>query len=272
MHIYDYSDKDNPKLSEIETVTKIREMPWMYPSVTTILKAIPNPFIETWRVKKAIELKSENPDATYEEINELMWGLPKCPETGDAIPSRDFGTRAHGRIEDLANIWIKELIPSFKGDIYDLFDKKINDEELDESPYDTFAYPILDYFMDNNIKPIETERLIACDKMKIAGRLDLIAVVDSRIALFDYKFRDCSAKNRGKFYDSDCYQLAIEADMLNNIEDLGFIPDIYSVCVCNVTGNVYPKKWSNMMKDRGISMAKAARDFYFQYNLLNKHI
>ena len=82
MHIYDYSNKQEPKLSELQSITKIREMPWMYPSVTTILGIIPNTFIDIWKVKRAIEIKGSNPELEYDEIVQVMWGQPICPAVG----------------------------------------------------------------------------------------------------------------------------------------------------------------------------------------------
>lgn len=252
MHIYDYEDKENPSLSDIETVTKIRDKPWMYPSVTTILKIIPNPFIETWRVKKAVELKGENPELEYDEINDLLWGKPICPATGEKIASSDFGTNAHDRVEKLVN--------AMKDSVF-----------AEQDPYDDYARPVIDYFIENDIEPVEAEKLICCHKMKIAGRIDLVAKKDDRICLFDYKFRDCSSSGKGKFYDSDNYQLAIESFMVMKDMGLDYLPKTYSVCVCNTHGEVYVKEWSQKMIDRGISRAKCARDFYFGINDLTLH-
>tara|TARA_X000001382_G_scaffold31423_1_gene20358 strand:- start:10081 stop:10842 length:762 start_codon:yes stop_codon:yes gene_type:complete len=253
MHIYDYSDKEKPVLSKIETVTKIKEMPWMYPSVTTILNILPNHFIDVWKVKTAIELKGKNPDYTYEQITQHMWGLPISPATGEKIASSEFGTAAHDRVEKLVNAMI-------------------NSKSVDQDPYDDFALPVMEYFDQQDIIPVEAEKLIACHNLKIAGRLDLIAKKEGKLCLFDYKFRDCSEKEKGKFYDKDCYQLAIESFMLKNEKKLDYLPDIYSICICNSMGKVYTKKWSTMMLDRGIFKAHAARDFYFKDNLLINHI
>ena len=252
MHIYDYSNKQKPILSKIESVTKIKDMPWMYPSVTTVLSIIPNTFIETWKVKTAIELKGKNPEFTYEHIVQLMWGLPVSPATGQKIPSSEFGTAAHDRVEKLVN-------------------SKINNRSVDQAPYDDFAIPVIEYFEEQDITPIEAEKLIACHNLKIAGRIDLIAKKDDKLCLFDYKFRDCSEKEKGKFYDKDCYQLAIESFMVKNDKNLDYLPDIYSICICSSMGKVYCKKWSKKMLDRGIVQAQAARDFYYIHNQLNKH-
>ena len=253
MHIYDYSNKQEPKLSELQSITKIREMPWMYPSVTTILGIIPNTFIDIWKVKRAIEIKGSNPELEDDEIVQVMWGQPICPAVGKKIASSEFGTNAHDRVEKLINAYMM-------GD------------ELEPDPYDDFAKPVVEYILDNDFKPVATEELICCHDMKIAGRLDLVAMKSGKICLFDYKFRDLVGKDSGKFYDKDCYQLAIESHMFKNNNDLSYNPDIYSVCICNATGRVFVKKWTPKMLDRGIFKAKAARDFYFKDNLLTEHI
>jgi hypothetical protein len=253
MHIYNFTDKDNPILSDIQSITKIKEMPWMYPSVTTVLGIIPNPFIDAWKVKRAIEIKGDNPNMEYEEIIQVMWGQPICPCSGDKIASSDFGIKAHDRVEKLINA-------SMQGDV------------IDFDPYDDFAKPVIEYLEDNDFEPYLTEELIACHKMKIAGRLDLIAKKDDKFCLFDYKFRDCSGKDKGKFYDKDCYQLAIESYMWKGIKGINYMPDIYSICICSSTGRVFVKKWTRMMLDRGIFKAKSARDFYFKHNYLTEHI
>ena len=253
MHIYDYSNKQEPKLSELQSITKIREMPWMYPSVTTILGIIPNTFIDIWKVKRAIEIKGSNPELEYDEIVQIMWGQPICPAVGEKIASSEFGTNAHDRVEKLINAYM-------------------SGNELEPDPYDDFAKPVVEYILDNDFKPVATEELICCHDMKIAGRLDLVAMKSGKICLFDYKFRDLVGKDSGKFYDKDCYQLAIESHMFKNSNDLTYNPDIYSVCICNATGRVFVKKWTPKMLDRGIFKAKAARDFYFKDNLLTEHI
>lgn len=253
MHIYDYSNEQEPKLSDVQSVTKIRDMKWMYPSVTTILGIIPNTFIDIWKVKRAIELKGNNPELDYEEIVQIMWGQPICPAIGKKIASSDFGTAGHDRVEKLINAHLDGL-------------------ELEPDPYDEFAKPVVEYILDNDFKPVATEELLCCHDMKIAGRLDLVAMKEGRICLFDYKFRDLVGKDAGKFYDKDCYQLAIESYMFMKSNDLTYKPDIYSVCICNSTGRVFVKKWTQKMLDRGIFKAQAARDFYFKENLLMEHL
>jgi len=253
MHIYDYSNKDEPKLSDVQSVTKIRESNWMYPSVTTILGIIPNTFIDIWKVKRAIELKGNNPELDYEAIVQIMWGQPICPAIGKKIASSDFGTAGHDRVEKLINAYL-------------------DGEDLESDPYDEFAKPVVEYILDNDFEPVATEELISCHKMKIAGRLDLVARKAGKICLLDYKFRDLTGRDTGKFYDKDCYQLAIESHMYMNSSGLDYKPDIYSVCICNATGRVFVKKWTQMMLDRGIFKAQAARDFYFKENLLMEHL
>ena len=253
MHIYDYSNKDEPKLSDVQSVTKIRESNWMYPSVTTILGIIPNSFIDIWKVKRAIELKGNDPELDYEAIVQIMWGQPICPAIGKKIASSDFGTAGHDRVEKLINA-------------------HLDGEDLESDPYDEFAKPVVEYILDNDFEPVATEELISCHKMKIAGRLDLVARKAGKICLLDYKFRDLTGRDTGKFYDKDCYQLAIESHMYMNSSGLDYKPDIYSVCICNATGRVFVKKWTQMMLDRGIFKAQAARDFYFKENLLMGHL
>jgi len=248
MHIYDYSDLDNPKLSDKTKLSDIRKSDSLYPSVTTILKTIPNPFLQEWVVNKCIEIGRRFPEMKDADIRSLAWGRVKSPE-GEILSSAEFGTRCHYALETL-----------FTGDI-SLENRVLGQGD---SPYEEFVMEVYDDIINLGITDTQPEVLVCDHDLKIAGMIDLLAKKDGRFVLLDYKFRTCNGK--GKFYDSDSYQLAIESFFIQQEYNLNYLPKICSICVDNVSGIGYFKWWTQKRLDRGIQIFLDARDLYFSIN------
>tara|TARA_R100001509_G_scaffold132838_2_gene86368 strand:+ start:393 stop:1130 length:738 start_codon:yes stop_codon:yes gene_type:complete len=242
MHIYNFNDLDNPRLAQDAKLADVRKNPMFYPSVTTIIKVIPNYFIDEWKANKYIDLARQFPDESYDKIKERAWGYAISPH-GEDMKVSDFGTKAHKELEYIFN----------------------HDDRADDKWAD-FLIQAYDEIIDM-VEPMETEALIANHELRVAGTIDLIAKKGSKYVLLDYKFRNCE-KGSGKFYDSDCYQLSIESLFLKQVYRLNYLPKICSVCICNVTGETYIKWWTQKKLDNGIENFLNARDLYFSINNL----
>jgi hypothetical protein len=242
MHIYDYTDKDNPFLSDETSIKAIRDNDNYYPSVTTILKVIPNHFLDKWKCAKYVELARIHFDADAEKISELAWGQVTTPY-GDTVSSSEFGTKAHEALE----LYFDDI----EGD------KKWRD----------FVSQAYENIISQEIVPQKTEFLVSDNELRVAGSVDLLAKQNDMYVLLDYKFRKC--KDRGKFYDSDCYQLSIESFFVQQLYNLSYIPKVCSVCIDNSSGVPYFKWWSKKKVDKGIQVFLDARDLYFTLNNIN---
>jgi len=242
MHIYDYTDNNNPFLSDETSITSIRKNENLYPSVTTILKVIPNPFLDKWKCSKFVELARKYPNKCPQEISDLAWGRVEDPK-GNVLPSSEFGTIAHKCLEDMIN-----------GD----------DIDRDWAEFLFNAYMEIDKLYLSDMNP---EYLAYDQDLRVAGTIDLLAKMDDKYVLLDYKFRNC--KGKGKFYDSDCYQLSIESFFIQQEFKLTYLPKICSICVDVNTGLPYFKWWSKNKLDRGIQVFLDARELYFSLNNLN---
>ena len=245
-HYYKSTPSGVKLLEKVTTPAQARKHGSAYPSVTTLLKYLPNDYInEIWKPQKLVEFAREFPDLDVEAIRDKLWGERECPETGETISSSDFGTRAHARLEAHILAWID-------GGAIER-----------HHPYDGVISPTLNYLELNGFTPLAAERMLLCEKLKTAGMLDYVGLKDGKVVLLDWKFRDCADGN-GKFYENkDLPQLAIEAQMIMEQDELDYMPEIYSVCIDANTGTPHVKQWSHKMRTKGLQYFMAARNFYY---------
>jgi hypothetical protein len=74
--------------------------------------------------------------------------------------------------------------------------------------------------------------------------------------LVDFKNRTCK-DGKGKFYNKDRDQLAIEAKMYSEEQGLGYIPECYSICIDVLTGQYHTKQWGQKQINKGIKHFEA---------------
>lgn len=105
-----------------------------------------------------------------------------------------------------------------------------NEKDLDESTLDPAIAPYLAQFklacIEKNIEPLQSETMRYCDTFMFAGTIDLIAKVDGKMALIDYKTGKVEGWHRwqlaayGKLLESeigavDQYALYLQPDGYN---------------------------------------------------------
>jgi hypothetical protein len=227
-------DKDPVFLKSVTSPAKARGKEYVYPSVTTILSICPDAFLGTWSKKEMFNYGRQT-ELSYEEAEERLYGMRRCPEQKIAIPSAEFGTNAHKYLEDWGN-----------------------GEEDENNPYADICSGVIELFDEWELEPELSESIQYSHDDACAGTVDLIAEIGGDTVLVDYKFRSC--KGSGKFWFKDCMQLAIESEWVQERYNLEFRPDIISICICTNTGKVYPKRWKALDQVQGINAFRAIRD------------
>tara|TARA_R110000803_G_scaffold82714_1_gene148904 strand:- start:315 stop:1070 length:756 start_codon:yes stop_codon:yes gene_type:complete len=238
-HFYDCNDTlDSFLLEDVTTVAQARKVRAAYPSVTTILSICKDEFLDgIYKPSKMVELGRENPYLHWREVERLCYGLRQHPADGSAIPSSEFGTSVHKRIEELVQA-------------------KLHGHDIGESPYQEWAAPFLEWIEVCGVKPIATECVVADRLLKIAGSVDFIGYdSEGKLFLADYKCRT-NTKGKAKVYDKDCEQLAIEAFIVQRQHGLEYTPECRSVIIDCETKKHWHHVWNAKDVKAGIVNAK----------------
>jgi|TARA_Y100000289_G_scaffold37114_1_gene36574 hypothetical protein len=240
-HFYATKAKTPSLVEDVQTPAKAKKIEGMYPSVTTVLSILKDDFLHgIWMPKKITEIARDNPNIGYEEVVELTFGLREHPESGAMIPSSSFGVCTHKRIEEIL-------------------------EETEETVLDAFtpwAEPFINWLDEQAVTTLATEYIIVDHDLKIAGSIDFIGKdKDGKIFLADYKCR--STSGRGKFYDKDCQQLAVESRAVRKEKNLDYDPEIISVCICTESKKHYHKKWNEKDYKKHLRTAELCAELYW---------
>lgn len=247
-HFYKYNKGKPVFLQDLATPAQAKKVRGAWPSVTTVLGVISDPFLDKiYKPRKITELARENTGMHWKDILDLTYGTREHPATGEEIASSEFGTAVHKRIEDYV--------------LEDIEDKLI--ERV--TPWDDWALPFIKWYKDNKVLPVAVEHMLGHGSVKIIGSVDFIGKYGDtgKAFLADYKCR-ANCKGKGKFYDKDCYQLAIEAWMLSRRAGLDYIPDCISVCIDCETKEHYHKVWKADKVQDGIEIAKLCSKLYWR--------
>jgi hypothetical protein len=244
-HFYDCNNE--PFLNEdVTTPAQAKKKTKVYPSVTTILSIMKDSFIDNiYRPRMMTDLARKYPDLVWQEIEKLCYGTREHPVTGDTVYSSDFGTAVHHEIEKQ----VSEII--------------VPTDEWEEDCWSEFAYPFVEWINDNKVIPVGVEELVTCDKIKTAGSVDFIGYKDDKVILCDYKVRT-NTKGKAKTYPKDCYQLAIEADIIKRKSNLDYLPECISVIIDADTREHHHKVWKDAEKKNGIQIFKDCAKLYWR--------
>ena len=236
-----YSSSKKPQfLKDITTPHQARKRGRSYPSVTTVLGIVKDDFLDSiYTPRKLVDLAREHKEVHYSILKEWVYGFREHPFTGELIPSSEFGTAVHKRIEE----WLLE-------------------GEGEATAYDDWAKPFIDWVNEEGVQVVDCEYIVSDSRFKIAGSIDFIGIdKDEKVFLADYKCRNC--KGKGKFYPKDCKQLAIESVMLAKKLKLDYFPKIRSVCICTETAEHYHKQWTDNEFNYYFECAKLSAKTYW---------
>lgn len=157
----------------------------LYPSVTTILSAINKPALVNWAAKVEREMVADLATKMYLEMHgqpkmgEEAWKMYLLSRLGETKASQkelakasEIGTQAHSLIEWTLNqrmgISVKE-----------------KPEVKDAAQWAFMAWE--DWAKSVNLEPIASEQVIWSHSHEYAGTLDLLAKVNGRLSVIDWK-------------------------------------------------------------------------------------
>ena len=247
-HFYNCTDVSDPEFeSEITTPAQAKKKRKVYPSVTTVLGVVKDAFLDSiYKPRMITSLARDFPQLAWQDIERLTYGTREHPVTGDTIESSEFGTTVHKAIE-------KEVEYGFLG----------SPHRPPPSVWDKWSMPFIEWIQANRVKPIACERVIANNRIKIAGSVDFIGH-DSNGQLFlaDYKCRT-NTKGKAKTYPKDCQQLAIESFMIMKEHGLNYLPACRSVVIDCDTKKHHHREWSEEEMQVGIKVAKKCAELYW---------
>lgn len=242
-HFYDCIDNAVPSLrDDVTTPNQARKAgPHVYPSVTTVLDSMKDPFIDgIWKPRQIVAAARDYPDLSWDGVMSSIYGHRIHPTTGEEIPSSEFGTGVH---------------------------KAIEMGLLGEAHHDTYApwaEPFLDWVDQEGVQVIAAELVTKCDRMKIAGSIDFVGQRGKEVMLMDYKTRVNSVNTRGKpkVYTKDLYQLAIEAYMLKREAGLKRMPTCTTVVIdCDTKDHIH-HRWTGAEVRKAIRIVKTCAKLY----------
>ena len=255
-HFYKYNGGDPIFLEDVATPAKAKKVKGAMPSVTTVLAIMKDPFLnDIYQPREMTRIAREQPGLTWGQVKDLTYGLRKHPITAKMIPSSEFGTAVHERIEH-----------HVKSDILDI--------ELGEKRnlWDDWALPFVDWYKSENVTPMAAEQMIGNNTIKIVGSVDFIGKdAGGKAFLADYKCR-ANCKGKAKVYDKDLYQLAIEAWMLQKQCNLDYTPGCISVCIDTDTCEHFHKVWDEDEINYGIDVAKLCAKLYWKTRMQHKKL
>lgn len=249
MRFYERSENSIRHIAGVESPAQARKWQKANPdtillsSVTTCLGILKDPFLDfQYKPRRTVEIAREQEDASWQEVAQLVYGLRTHPRTGELIKSSEWGTLAHAAVE--AEV-IRNHLPAKVAPPYDMAFRK-------------YTEPWLEYIREEQVEPLAVEHIVFDTLLGVAGSIDFVGRDrHGEIMLADYKFRQ-RTKGRGKFYGKDCWQLAIEADIIKKKKGLDYDPPILSLCIDSDTGEMFPKAWTGEERSRGLAIAKTA--------------
>jgi hypothetical protein len=247
-HFYNCNDVSDPEFeNEIRTPAQAKKKRKVYPSVTTVLGIVKDPFLDSiYKPRMITSLARDFPDLDWQDIERLTYGTREHPISGETIESSEFGTTIHKVIEDFVEY---EYLGS--------------EEAPQDTPWNEWALPFVEWVQESEVKPVACERLVASNRIKIAGSVDFIGYdSDDKLFLADYK---CRANTRGKAktYPKDCQQLAIESFMIMKQHGLDYLPACRSVVIDCDTKLHHHREWSEEEMQVGIKVAKKCAELYW---------
>ena len=176
-----------------------------------------------------------------------MWGMRVHPKTGEEVTSSSWGTECHKHLE--TTICGGQCPPS----------------------WEPFVMPFIEWAECEQLEVVDVEGVISnSDKeFNTAGTIDLLAVHNGKLSLFDYKTREVAEHQdiTRKGFHKDCMQLASESRMVKIASYLDYDPPIHTVIINTNNGDTHVKKWTEQAQAKALDDAISCFMFY---DLVNK--
>lgn len=237
-------------LQDVTTVPQWRK--WLkendgtaYASITTKLDVAPNGFLDSWRIKEAIRITKENPSLPEEEVLSQIWGMRECPATGEPITSSDFGTQGHKHLEISVQC-------------------RIAGAEWEDEFWEPYVVPFHRWMWEQSVEPVSAEQAVYCHRRKVAGTVDLFAVQNKRIQVYDYKFRD-GRKNKKNVREKDVMQMAVQASIVKDKLGLPYMPEAHTVLICPFEATMRVVKWEKEKQEAALERFEVLSRFWDEW-------
>ena len=248
MHIYRrFRNGSIRLLKTVDTLAKMRRSKGeLAVSITTKLGIAPNPYLDKWRRQRVWEIAILNPKLPFKDADRQSYGM-RTDLDGCRVTSSEFGTRVHAEME-------QAILHLMHGADY-------------HSEYASYYLPFLKWMDSHKVFPTAAEKMIFDADLMLAGTMDLIAEMDGKVCVFDFKTRECRGSDpKSKTYPKDAMQLAIGADIIRRQIGADYNLPIYSVIIDTETGETGVKLWTE--KAQLIHLKKALATNHY-YNVMN---
>jgi len=117
---------------------------------------------------------------------------------------------------------------------------------------------------------VEVEGVISNSDQEFntAGTIDLLAVHNGKLSLFDYKTREVAEHQdiTRKAYHKDAMQLASESRMVKIASYLDYDPPIHTVIINTNNGDTHVKTWTEQAQAKALDDAISCFMFYDSVN------
>ena len=250
MHAYKPNKDGTARLIKSITTPKQLKEKNALASVTTMLSVIPSDFLSKWSRKQIFDLATAGYD--FDECERRRYGMRKDVD-GREVTSAQFGTSVHKALE-------YHLERMAAGDLSD-----------NNSAYAKYVNPFAEWFRDNGYTLVEAETTCYCLRRKTAGTIDVLAKnADGRYVLMDFKTRSVreGVNPSSKVYLKDAAQLAVEADIIREREELDYVPNTISIVISVDDGRTGIRHWPLDKQAYALDVFEACSNLYLTINNL----
>jgi len=162
--------------------------------VTTVLNVISKPALIGWAANMAVDYIWDNLSAADKEENWLTVPITKLEEARKAhTKKKEAGAKAGTNI----HLWIEEYIK-------DIYPKVPYDEVMDDQ-----INEFLNWVKENDVKFLESEKIMYSEKMWLGGTCDAVAEIKGKKYVVDFKTQ-AKMWDRTPFLQTAAYRLMLE--------------------------------------------------------------
>lgn len=237
MHTVPYADKKR-KDRKPTTLADARKL-GLLPSVTTVLKVVAKPGLESWKLEQAIMASLTLPRKKDEPTEDFAKRVVEDMES-EASSAADTGKQIHAAIEHFAKTG--ELSPDFR----------------------TVARHVVAFrrwLRETDARILASEKVVVAEGY--AGTADLLLEIPGiGTVLADIKSQHVKDDKKGqpkpKFYEEWCYQMSAYAEAMEHQEMMTIDAVASLVMDKNQPGRYFSKIWSDQDRSKALAAFSSA--------------
>jgi hypothetical protein len=247
MRFYEVHQDGKVSESEAETIYQARKLVGqgrtLYPSVTTVAKAMTSPILQEWKDKQMLQAAYHHAESAAAGISFEEWRGMVEARMEDLNTAARWGTGLHDCIE--TGVWGEDYLP---------------------------WKPLVEQFFAEEVGEIIAQEIPLADNVcRVAGRLDMLYMSKSLglPCVLDWKSGGWKPKKNPKptYYQSWPWQLACYAASYSRMWHNG-LPRIRSVPVNREAPMLTHRLWTPEEQERAYSEFKTICDIWHRDNLL----